>query len=261
MRFLFISVLFVGISACSPDIEEIKDPNTGTVLMRYEYYTDDNGQKVKNGQYTKWNPDGSLSRQCIYADGKKEGEEIVYVTQDSIVYNNYVNDSLDGTCRIECNGTLRRKLTYKNGSLDGRQQYFYPDGTLRTQGLIKNGFNSGPWKCYTENGKLCATFTFADVPCYITELEGRWNRQTDFGKETYYIFDNLGTAAYYAPLFKYDKKAAPFAQYEGFVFLNEQLVISTGQGVVEYDVISFDGKELKVRNRFGETVVYEKASK
>lgn len=84
------------LQSCGNEVEEIKDPITGKVLKKYEYYKDDNGQIVKDGESLEWDANGTLLLKEYFEDGKLNGESIVYHAPDSIYFNNYVNDLKEG---------------------------------------------------------------------------------------------------------------------------------------------------------------------
>lgn len=253
-KLIFTSPLLLLLS-CGNEIEEITDPRSGTVLKKYGYYTDDAGQKVKDGTYTEWNPDGFIKWTCNYEDGKLEGEEIVYAKPDSIIYNNYENDLRSGRCRIEYKGIIIRDLNYSNGMLNGKQQYFFPDGKLNIVGFMKDNETSDTWKHYGQKGDLKATFTY-NANGAPNELVGKWVQQNDNGTEVFYVFDELGFGEFHAPLFKYDKKA--MLQMEGFYQLGTNLVLQDNVNIITLKIVSFQKDKMIVMNNNRDVVVYNK---
>lgn len=241
--------------SCSNEIEEITDPITGVVLKKYEYYNDDSGQKIKDGTYTEWNSDGSIKWTCNYEDGKLEGEEIVYIKGDSIIYNNYKNDLKEGRCRIEYKGIITRDLNYSEGKLNGKQQYFYPDGKLNIEGFMKDNITSDTWKHYNQKGHNIATFTYNEngTP---NELIGKWTQENDEGKEVYYLFNEKGIGEFHSPLFKYSKD--PVLQLEGFYQLGTNLVLQDGVNIISMKILTFEKNRMKVIYNDGDIETYAK---
>lgn len=41
-----------------------------------------------------------------------------------------------------------------NGRYDGKSTFFYEDGTIKSKGIYRDGFNTGEWKLFDEKGTL-----------------------------------------------------------------------------------------------------------
>lgn len=100
-KLLLFTATVTLLSSCGNDVEEIKNPVTGLLEKKYEYYLDDNGQKVMDGEYTEWNSDGSVSIKKSHVDGKLNGEFTYYKSKDVIYFGNHENDKLNGVVRQE----------------------------------------------------------------------------------------------------------------------------------------------------------------
>ncbi|MBN2214985.1 MAG: toxin-antitoxin system YwqK family antitoxin [Bacteroidales bacterium] len=61
-----------------------------------------------------------------------------------------------GKCKVVYGHTETAKeiLTYRKGRLDGDAHYYYRNGNIKWKGFYKNGFISGKWEYWDENGIL-----------------------------------------------------------------------------------------------------------
>lgn len=249
MKKLLYACSFLTLLGCGNEVEEITNPTTGTVLKRYEYYFDENGQKVKDGTYTEWNQDGTMKWTCIYKDGKQHGEEKVYLKSDSIIHNNFKDGERDGISQIIYKDVIIRKLNYSKGLLEGKQLYYYPNGKLKTEGYTKNNLTTNVWKHYDSNGKLVATFNYNDfhIP---KELIGKWVQQTNNGTQVYYEFDETGSAKFYGPMFRYQKNATLLMS--GLLLIGAKFHVTDGGKEIIMDIVSLEKDKLVLENQAGE---------
>lgn len=109
------------------DVEQMLEGDMKPLIVQHEYY-----------------PNGKVKREASFRDGKREG-----------VWREFDED-----------GNVVNSQTYKKGALvgegivgiDGKRRgdykEFYPDSTLRAEGLFIDGLRSGEWKFYYHNGKL-----------------------------------------------------------------------------------------------------------
>ncbi|MBR1513174.1 MAG: hypothetical protein IJ622_02650 [Bacteroidales bacterium] len=109
------------------DVEQVLTSDQKPLVMQREYY-----------------PSGKVKREASFRDGKREG-----------VWREFDED-----------GNVINSQTYKKGALvgqgivgtDGKRRgdykEFYPDSTLRAEGLFIDGLRSGEWKFYYQNGKV-----------------------------------------------------------------------------------------------------------
>lgn len=215
------------LQSCGNEVEEIKDPITGKVLKKYEYYKDDNGQIVKDGESLEWDAKGTLLLKENYEDGKLNGESIVYHAPDSIYFNNYVNNLKEGECRLEnSKGIILSKYNYKNDILTGEQIYNYASGKLMLKAHFDGPIPVKTWKYFSENGKPAGTITFKDGICQ--ELIGKWKIKGE--KEHYFEFYKDGTYSESFPLFRYSQNATEFTR--GSVFVGNRIRLVSNGGLI-----------------------------
>lgn len=250
MKKLLYACSFLALVSCGNEVEEITNPATGTVLKRYEYYLDENGQKVKDGTYTEWNNDGTMRWTCNFKDGIQHGEEKVYMKTDSILYNNFIDGKKDGISKVVSKDIVLRQLNYSKGLLEGKQLYYHPNGKLNVEGYTKENLTTKVWKYYDPKGKLVATFHYNELHA-PKELIGKWIQQTDDGKEIFYIFDEGGSAEFYEPMFRVQKKAT--LQLKGILFMGPKFhVTDGGRKEIVMDVVSFEKDKLVLKNKAGD---------
>ena len=117
------------------DVEQVLTADQKPLVMQREYY-----------------PNGKVRREASFRDGKREG-----------VWREFDED-----------GNVIKSQTYKKGALVGegivgtdgkrRGEYkeFYPDSTLRAEGLFIDGLRSGEWKFYYHDGKVQEVGTYKE---------------------------------------------------------------------------------------------------
>ena len=231
-KVLYLALLGLLFS-CGNDIEEIKDPTTGIVLTRYEYYTDDLGQKIKDGKYTEWNKDGSLKKNAEYKDGKIEGQVIYYASKDSVLHGTYVEGKRSGLERTIVNDIVIQELNFKEGVLTGKQKFYYHNGELKSEGEMVDYRPVKTWEYYSPGHDHMTELNFNENGM-SKELIGKWNLQRKDGKEEYVIFDKNGSFQYFSPLFKYDRKA--IKQLSGVLLFGSKIVLGARSGNLSYDI-------------------------
>ena len=244
-KLLLFTATVTLLSSCGNDVEEIKNPVTGLLEKKYEYYLDDNGQKVMDGEYTEWNSDGSVSIKKSHVDGKLNGEFTYYKSKDVIYFGNHENDKLNGVVRQEdSKGNVIESLTYKNGELNGPSTYNFPNGKLDIQGNYINNLPSGTWKYYDKSGKQLHSLTFNEgVPnelCGIWEIGGQ--------RLSYFILKEDGAVSYLAPWNAYSFE--PFEQMSGVYIVGKNLTFNFGNEysptVFSYEILSIEKNKIEL---------------
>ncbi len=71
----------------------------------------------------------------------------------------YTSDNLSpfsGSCKVVYSktGLVKEVLNYRKGRLDGGACYYYLNGNPKWKGFYKDGFISGKWECWDEEGSL-----------------------------------------------------------------------------------------------------------
>ena len=96
-----------------------------------ELTCDSAGQPITGKRVVKY-PDGNLSFEANFKDGKREGLAKTY----------YIN------------GNLWAETNYKNGKQDGLKKTYDVSGNLKSEANFKDGQLEGLAKTYHENGNL-----------------------------------------------------------------------------------------------------------
>ena len=154
------------------DVEQVLEGDQKPLVVQHEYY-----------------PNGKVRREASFRDGRREG-----VWRD-----------------FDENGNVIKSQTYKKGVLVGegivdtdgkrRGEYkeFYPDSTVRAEGLFVDGLRSGEWKFYYHNGKLQEVGTYKEgTP------EGVWTWYHDNGQKQ--IEEQFYKGQHNGPYKEYDAK-------------------------------------------------------
>lgn len=247
IKTLLILVTPLLLLSCSNEVEEIKDPATGLLIEKYEYYLDDNGQKVKDGTNSKWDKKGVLQSVVNYKDGKKDGESISYKPGNLIFVYNYKDDKLDGESILKDEkNTILARYNYLNGLRDGKFQYMHFDSEekLECEGQYLLDEQVGIWKYYDLKGKLLAQFEFKNgIPF---ELVGKWILNDD--PNTYYVFKEDGTYSLWEFYNQYSRVISESAKGKyklenGFIL---EMIIDRGLEDVYFNIQSFDKKQLVI---------------
>ncbi len=237
-----LSLLFI-LLACGNEVEEIVDPQTGVILVRYEYYKNSSGQKIKHGQYSEWNKDGSLRNEIEYKDGLKHGKQTYYPSKDTVVYNVYVEDKRTGPSSLIAYGKILKEVTYKNDMLHGYQKYYYPGEKLKAEGEMSHNVPVKEWTYYSPTHKYKSKLKF-DNKGICVDLIGKWMLQQDNKKKEFILFDEKGGFEYHAPMFKYDIK--PVMLLHGTAYFGQQMSLASNRREIVYDIRYYTGDTLSV---------------
>ena len=233
------------ISSCGNDIQEVKDPVTGKLLTRYEYYKDDSGQIVKNGDYTEWSPEGDKVAELHYKEDSLHGSCIYYMENGEMMLNVYANGKLDGEqIRKTKAGKLIYRENYENGLLNGSQEYYNNNGSMVRSGSYAKGRQAGQWQYNDDKGNKTFALDFKNGVCQ--QLVGKWSVEGD--SATTFTFKTDGTFLFMAPYFTRSIKSA--VQGEGSVEIDSFLVLRDAERVRvwEYELFSVEPDELILIN-------------
>lgn len=242
---LYVAGMIIIMSSCGPNVEEIINPKTGQLELRYEYYLDPDGQKIKDGELVEWYPNGKKRLVQNYVSGILEGESIFYKNLDTIAYNNYENNKLHGKCEMKnSKGIVFARMKYKEGFLDGLQEYFYHTGTRKCIGEYIQGISEGKWSYFDSSGRRIGDLN--NTMGFPKELVGTWTVNNK--KEVFYTFSNDGTFRYYAPLFKYGGN--PTKLMEGLSICGQklELLLPNGRPFESFELKSISSNEFILLN-------------
>lgn len=102
-----------------------------------------------SGKYIHWNDNKTINEICEFFDGKKHGISEIYsdihfdphVDIPYVIHGplheicTYLNDKRNGIHRVYYNDgkTLKFEREYENGDRTGKETFYNPDGTIKTQ--------------------------------------------------------------------------------------------------------------------------------
>lgn len=130
-------------------------------LWREENYRND----LQDGVMTEYTDAVADSVKIItkgeYIDGQKEGAWTLELP-DYREEGSYKAGLRDGEWKhyYTSTNTLRYEGKYLDGTPDGTQTFYYPNGKTRQTGKYIGGMKEGDWKFYDENGVLFLTILF-----------------------------------------------------------------------------------------------------
>ncbi len=88
----------------------------------------------------------SCSKEIIITESEI-GDDLLYIKNDISPYS--------GKCKVVyTNSEITKEiLNFSKGRLDGEAYYYYQNGKLKWRGNYKDGFISGTWEFWNENGE------------------------------------------------------------------------------------------------------------
>lgn len=133
------------------DVEQVLESEMKPLVVQHEYY-----------------PSGKVKREASFRDGKREGVWREFDENGKVLNSQtYENGVLVGQGIVDTDGKRR-----------GQYKEFYPDSTLRAEGLFVEGQRSGEWKFYYNNGQI------QEIGCYKEgQPDGVWIWYYDNGQK------------------------------------------------------------------------------
>ena len=96
----------------------------------------------------------------IFASGLISCTKEIVITEAEISSDLlYTEDNINpftGKCKVVYAGTefVKEILTFRKGRLNGDARYYYQNGNIKWKGCYENGFISGKWEYWDEEGKM-----------------------------------------------------------------------------------------------------------
>lgn len=132
------------------DVEQVLDGQMMPLIVQHEYY-----------------PSGRVRREASFRDGRREGVWREFDEDGNVINSQtYKNGALIGSGIVDTDGKRR-----------GEYKEFYPDSTLRAEGIYINGERSGEWRFYYSNGQLQEVGTYKEG-----QPDGAWTWYYDNGQ-------------------------------------------------------------------------------
>jgi|TARA_R110000737_G_scaffold344660_1_gene372069 antitoxin component YwqK of YwqJK toxin-antitoxin module len=125
---------------------------TGEKYEEYQY----TGDSLKHGWYKRYSPEGKLTEESNYNDGKLDGSRKIYTSEGELeVTEQYTSDALNGVFKTyHSNGNIKLEGLYTDNVLAGVVKGYYPSGELMEEVMFEKNMEQGPFKEYHTNGKL-----------------------------------------------------------------------------------------------------------
>ena len=133
------------------DVEQVLTADQKPLVMQREYY-----------------PNGRVKREASFRDGKREGVWREFDEDGNVINSQtYQKGALVGQGIVGTDGKRR-----------GEYKEFYPDSTLRAEGLFIDGLRSGEWKFFYHNGKVQEVGSYKEG-----QPDGPWTWYYDNGQK------------------------------------------------------------------------------
>jgi antitoxin component YwqK of YwqJK toxin-antitoxin module len=114
----------------------------------------------EDGEFVEYDQAGNILTKGDYIGGEKEGEWIYHVG-DNTERGSYVIGLREGLWRsFYPDGTLKYEGLYSQGNPDKRHKYYYPDSKLKEEQYYEMGIRENNWKKYDPEGNLVLTITY-----------------------------------------------------------------------------------------------------
>ena len=154
------------------DVEQVLESDMKPLVVQHEYY-----------------PNGKVKREASFRDGKKEGVWREFDENGNVINSQtYKKDVMIGQGIVDTDGKRR-----------GLFKEFYPDNSLRAEGLFVDGQRSGEWKFYYQNGKVQEVGNYTEG-----QPDGPWTWYYDNGQKQ--IEEQFFKGQVNGPYVEYDTK-------------------------------------------------------
>lgn len=163
MILLALSMLIL--TACNkPELSEISiTDDNGKVLEKYFM---DLNTKMKQGAYTTFYPDGTVSSVANYLNDTLEGQKLWYFENGKIeIEENFKKGNYHGVFKAYFeDGTILQEGAYEDNMPFGEWLSYYANGKLKERVTFANGYENGPFEEYSESGVISSRGVYNDGP-------------------------------------------------------------------------------------------------
>lgn len=178
LRNSIILILFAGFFGCNTTISKAKDPATTSIQLlnkNERQFTRQNGLLLLNsrpyngtlftlfpnskdtavvenylggredGEWRKYYPSNKIKEKRFFTNGQKTGEYIAWwENENKQLHYFFEADEYEGTCKEWSEaGFLNKVMNYKKGHEEGHQQWWYDNGKIKANYIIKDGRRFG----------------------------------------------------------------------------------------------------------------------
>lgn len=265
---LLLTVLaFVG---CTTKVEEITNPYSGELILRYEYKLDKDNQKIKHGSFVEWNDNGKKIVESNYKDGVLHGGFLKWNDDGVLLIKvNYKDGELHGEgTKWNADGTLSHELNFLDGKLDGENIGYFDDsivkihnykfkqlngphivkkinGNIITKGEFKDDKPVGTWEYFDTDGKEKFKLHFNNGACQ--ELIGKWRVKRDRSVTYSFFEDGTYEIVKMALGSRVPIRSGDLSFSNKVLFKKgEVLVFVDYGGIAKYDIESIEDNEIQL---------------
>lgn len=158
LLFILVNSLFF---ACGDGLEHREDIDDQGYKVSYKV---DPETGLKQGMASEYDPEGRLTTEENYVDGKLEGERRLYDPQGNlVVLENYLADRFEGEyLNYDTLGNIVLRGNYIDGAMNQNWYQYYPSGGVMEVVTFVDNKENGPFREWYEDGTPKASGTYRD---------------------------------------------------------------------------------------------------
>ena len=120
----------------------------------------------KQGTWARWHGNGHKDYEIEYLDGSRH-RKVIFREEDGSKYKETlaINGKHYGQERTWCNNdTLRSESQWVGNQLHGPATYWHCNGQKSSEGFMSDGYKTGIWKEWNEEGVQIQEFDYSSIP-------------------------------------------------------------------------------------------------
>jgi len=146
-----LCLTFLLLPACGDGLEQIDETDDQGYRVTYGI---DPETKLKQGPAREYDPEGTLTTEENYLDGKLDGERKLYGPDGKlIVLENYKADRFEGEyLNFDSLGNVVLRGNYIGGAMNKEWYQYYADGGVKEVVTFVDNEENGPFREWHQNG-------------------------------------------------------------------------------------------------------------
>lgn len=155
----FFFGIILLLAACSP-LETVENYDEENILV--ERYTIDKETLMKEGNYERFYPNGSLEEKAVYHKDTLQGERQIFHPNGQLAILEHYRDGefVGAFASYYEDGQVEVTGQYLENAMNGTWKSYYPSGKLKAVTTFENNEENGPFEEYYENGNPQAKGTY-----------------------------------------------------------------------------------------------------